>query len=181
MEPFALLLASALAPAIVEVSKALGDLIVKPALESAGELIKVWLQKPYRQKERDLKLKKAIENALKASGVSVEDEDKLLEWAKRTGLERLTSIPSAALRRQLAQAVLFYTDPNAAPPEALIQALRWPRTRADELRLFLGSLRLQMSGLEEYRQLLEAVNDVDQRGLLRQVIEELHALSLIHI
>jgi hypothetical protein len=54
-----------------------------------------------------------------------------------------------ALRRQVARAVLAFTDSEADPPKDLMVALGWPRSWRHELSKLLATLRAQFYNLED--------------------------------
>ena len=101
MDPISLL-AAALASGLIQVGeKLLEKGIVDPALEPATELLKKWLQRPYRKVEEDQALREAIRAALEVAGVPTDDPDEVAGWLKRVGLDRLLAIEARALRALL--------------------------------------------------------------------------------
>jgi len=177
MDPITLL-AVALAKGLAQVGKKLlEEGIITPALEPAIGLLKKWLQRPYRDAEKDEELRKVVEAALKAAGVPTDDPDEVVAWLKRVGLDRLQAKRNDALRRQVAMGVLAFTDPQADPPEDLLTGLGWPRSRKRELAALLAALRAQLFTLEDWRAPIEYANEAEKLGLLRSVLDRLALLD----
>ncbi len=179
MDPIALL-ATALAGAFSQVgAKLLEEGIVDPALEPATELLKKWLQRPYRRAEEDKALQDAVRAALEEAGVPTDDPDELIGWLKRVGLDQLQAERNDELRRQVAMGVLACTDPEADPPESLMTALGWPRSRKKELAALLSALRAQLFRLDDWRPPIEYANEAAKLGLLRDILSRLSLLDTL--
>jgi formylglycine-generating enzyme required for sulfatase activity len=170
MDPSMALLAVGLGAGLIEVSKTIGDLVVDPLLEPAKEQFKEWAQRHYRALEKDKKLQDAFQRALKKMGAPVEDENELVAWAKRNRLDHLQARGSAALRRQVALAVLGFCDPQANPPEGVRLALNWPISREADLANFLTALRSELASVEDWKDLIAIANAAEQQGQLRKLL-----------
>jgi formylglycine-generating enzyme required for sulfatase activity len=182
MEPISAAIAVALAGGLVQVGGKLIDKgVVEPALEPATDRLKKLVQRGYRQAKDDEALLKAVQIALAQAGAPADDEDALVRWLKGVGLERLTSQRNDALRRQVARAVLAFTDPEADPPHDLMVALGWPRSRRQELSHLLTALRAQLYTLEDWRAPIEYVNDAARLGLLGEVLNHLNRLDNVFV
>jgi hypothetical protein len=117
MVPIFAAIAVALAGGLIQVGGKLIDKgMVEPALEPTTDRLKKLVQRGYRQAKDDQALLKAVQTALAEAGAPAGDEDALVRWLKGVGLDRLTSQRNDALRRQVARAVLAFTDPEADPP-----------------------------------------------------------------
>ncbi len=161
MEPISTAL---LATALVEVGKEFGKATAKPALEKGLEPFTNWLTSGYDAKKADAELQKAFTAAIQQIGGPVKDKDALANWLKGVGLDRLQAKKNEALRRQVALALVEFTDPTAAPPEDLMVALAWPRSRAAELSAFLGHLRAGLAGSTTWGPLLVYANSAEKRS-----------------
>ena len=144
--------ALALAGGLVQVgSKLLEKGIVEPALKPATELLEKWVQSAPGRAEKDQALLKAVRSALEQAGAPTDDPDDLIRWLKRVGLDRLTAERNDALRRQVARGVLAFADPEADPPQDLMEALGWPRGRKRELAALLAAIRAQLAALDKWQ------------------------------
>ncbi|HSF80714.1 MAG TPA: SUMF1/EgtB/PvdO family nonheme iron enzyme [Anaerolineales bacterium] len=183
MEALTVLFAVALAQGLAQVGGKLLESGVKALLEPAEEQIKERLQRGYRKAKSDKKLLNAIQSALRGVDAPVQDENKLAEWFKRTGLIRLQSEDNHALRRQVARAVIGMTDPQADPPEELLRALGWPRTRKPELTQLLVLVRAGLAGLEEWKDLIAYADAAQGRKTLAGILERLAQLDnlMVHV
>jgi formylglycine-generating enzyme required for sulfatase activity len=182
MEPISAAIAVALAGGLVQVGGKLIDKgVVEPALEPATDGLKKLVQRGYRQAKDDQALLKAVQTALAEAGAPADDEDALVRWLKGVGLDRLTSQRNDALRRQVARAVLAFTDPEADPPHDLMVALGWPRSRRRELSHLLIALRAQLYTLEDWRAPIEYVNDAARLGLLGEVLNHMARLDNVFV
>jgi formylglycine-generating enzyme required for sulfatase activity len=182
MEPISAAIAVALAGGLVQVGGKLIDKgVLEPALEPATDRLKKLVQHGYQQAKDDEDLLKAVQTALAEAGAPADDEDALARWLKGVGLDRLTSQRNDALRRQVARAVLAFTDPEADPPHDLMVALGWPRSRRRELSHLLTTLRAQLYTLEDWRAPIEYVNDAARLGLLGEVVNHLNRLDNVFV
>ena len=173
MESLTVLLALALASGLKDVGKEL----VKPLLTPAREQIEDAVLRGYRKAKSDQALQNAIARALDAAGAPQHDEDALLKWGKEMGLARLQAKNAVALRQTIARSVLGYTAPAAPPPEDLIVALRWPRSRADDLARLLAALRQELAGLEDWQPLIAYADEQAKRGLLQDTLRNLKQMA----
>jgi len=182
MDPFSVAIAVALTQGLVQVGGKLLEVSFDASLEPVKELIKERTLRGYRQAEKNKKLLEMVRQSLKEGGAPVDDEDQLRAWLKHTGLARLQAEGNHGLRRQVARAILGFTDPDAAPPEDLIVALGWPHSQASQLSQLLAGLRAGLAALDEWKDLLSYADSAAERGLLRQIIAQLEKLDnlLVH-
>jgi formylglycine-generating enzyme required for sulfatase activity len=178
MDPVSLL-ALGLGAGLVQVASKLGEMVVEPALEPAQELLKARLQRGFRRVEKDQELRSAVRAALKDAGAPLDDDNQVAAWLQRSGLARLGAEGAHALRRQVARAVLAFSDPQAPPPEDLRIALGWPREREMELSRLLVSLREALAGLDEWKDLLVYADAAIERDLLRGILAQLEKLDTL--
>jgi hypothetical protein len=165
--------AAAIAAALIEgfklvgqglLSEAMPDLIVEPVRQRWQQFL--------QDANVDKSLLRATQLALAEAGAPADDEDDLNRWLKALNIDRLTARRNNALRRLAAQAVLSATDPAAAPPEALLVALSWPRSRGHELSQLLAALRSQLYGLKAWQA---------QTGLASELLADLGEETVIRI
>ena len=117
MEPITVAIAVALAQGLVQVgSKLLEKGVVEPALEPATGELKRLVQRGYQSAKEDKALLNAVQAALAEAGAPADDEDDLRRWLKVLSLDRLTAERNDVLRRQVARAVLAFTDPEVTHP-----------------------------------------------------------------
>lgn len=175
MEPFSTALLSA---ALYEAGKKLVEKgIVEPALEKGLEPVKSWLTKGYDAKKADQELRDAFTAAIKNSGASIKSDEGISSWLKNVGLDRLQAPKNEALRKQVANAVIGFTDPKMQPPENLMIALGWPRSRSSELSDFLFHLRACLVKSESWRPLLSYANEMQAQGLLGGILQKVSRLE----
>lgn len=168
MEPLSTAL---LATALFEAGKKLADKgLVDPALEKGLENFKSWLTSGYDAKKADADLRKSFSAVIADLSGSEKDDDEIVAWLKGVGLDRLQAPRNEALRKQVATALISFTDPEDAPPEELIDALGWPRSRATELSMLLARLRENLSQNASWKPLFDYANDAEQRGLLKDIL-----------
>jgi len=173
MDPIALL-ATALAGGLVQVGgKLLEESIVKPALEPATNLLRTWVQRGYDAAGEDRALLGVMQAALAEAGAPTKDNDDLAAWFQQVGLDRLVAKRNDALRRQMARAVLSFTDLDSDPPRDLVVALGWPRSRERELSNLLSVIRSQLAALDRWRPPIEYADRMAQLRLLRKALERL--------
>ena len=173
MEPITAL-ALALAGGLSQVGgKLLEKGVVEPALKPATERLEKWVQRGYSQAKEDQALQKAVQSALEQAGAPTEDTDDLIRWLKRVGLDRLTAERNDALRRQVARSVLAFADPDADPPQGLVEALGWPRSRKRELAALLVAIRAQLAALDNWQAPIAYADQAAQCGLLRDILDRL--------
>jgi len=171
MEPFSTAL---LATALFEAGKALVEKgIVDPALEKGLEPVKSWLTKGYDAKKSDKELLNAFVEVIKASNPSVESSEDMADWLKNVGLDRLQAPKTNALRKQVAHALIGFTNPKLAPPEELMVSLGWPRSRSEELSKLLFSLRSSLAKSSAWQPLLNYANDMERQGLLNGILQQI--------
>ncbi len=173
MEAFTIALGVAVVQGLTEISK---DLL-KPFLEPAQEQIEQAVQRGYKKAKKDQALQRAIQKALEAADAPLDDDDALLAWGQRMGLARLQAENAATLRRVVARSVIGFTDPQAPPPDELLTALRWPRSRADNLAALLGALREQLAALDDWQPLIAYADEQAQRGLLQETLAQTSLLA----
>ncbi|MBN1956257.1 MAG: SUMF1/EgtB/PvdO family nonheme iron enzyme, partial [Anaerolineae bacterium] len=168
------LLAVALAQGLTQVGAKLVEKgVVEPALGPATEQLKSWLQKPYKRAEKDEALQKAVRAAVEAAGAPTGEADDIVRWLHQVGLDRLTAEKNDALRRQVARGVLAFSDPAAAPPPELLEALGWPRSRADDLAALLTTVRAELAALAEWQAPIDYADQAAALGLLREALERM--------
>jgi len=167
MEPFSTAL---LATALFEAGKKLAEKgLVDPALEKGLENFKKWVTSGYDDKKADADLRRAFSTVIAEISGSEKDDDEVAAWLKNVGLDRLQSPRNEALRKQVAAALITFADPEAAPPEELIDALGWPRSKTTELSILLGKLRASLSQNTSWKPLFEYADDAERRGLLKAI------------
>ncbi len=183
MDPIIAAFAAALCRGLFEVGKQLlekGKLDVP--LEPAKKGLDRFVARQWHERiGADQDLRKAVQTALAQAGAPVEDEDKLRRWLKNVSLDRLTAKKNHALRRQVARAVLAFTDSEANPPQDLMVALGWPRSRRQELSTLLAALRAQFFTLGDWRAPIEYANDAAGRGLLAEMLAHLARLDNVFV
>lgn len=177
MDPISLWFTAALISGAISFGKKIGDVVVDAYLEPFKEQVEKRVQKDYREAEKKDKLWKAIKEGLKELKLPVDDDDKLIAWAKETGLVRLQSENNDLLREQIVRAIVTHTDPTSDPPEDLIIALRWPRSRAHELSELLYHLRTSLVKLEDWQPLIAYADAADARGKLVEILARLKKLE----
>ena len=169
MEPFSTAL---LAAALYEAGKTIAEKgVVDPALEKGLEPLRNWLTKKYDAKKADKELRSAFAEVIKETGSSGESDEDLAEWLKDVGLDRLQAPKNESLRKQVAQAIIAFTDSGAPPPETLMVSLGWPRSRRTELSALLVRLRSSLAKSEQWRPLLAYANDMQAQGLLTDLLQ----------
>ena len=183
MDPIIAAIATALAQGLVRVGK---DLVEKGRvdvpLEPAKKGLDRFVARQWHERIRaDKDLRNAVQTALAEAGAPTDDEDDLRRWLKGVSLDRLTAKKNQALRRQVARAVLAFTDPEADPPQDLMIALGWPRSRRQELSTLLAALRAQFYTLEDWRALIEYANEAASRGLLAEMLAHLARLDNVFV
>ncbi|MCI0555710.1 MAG: SUMF1/EgtB/PvdO family nonheme iron enzyme [Anaerolineae bacterium] len=175
MEPFSTAL---LATALYEAGKTVVEKgVVDPALEKGLEPLKSWLTRGYDAKKADRELQSAFSEIIKDSGSSVGSDEDLADWLKGVGLDRLQAPKNEVLRKQVAHALIGFTDPNAPPPENLMISLGWPRSRRIELSALLFRLRSSLAKSESWRPLLTYANDMQAQGLLSDILQRVGKLE----
>ncbi len=180
MDPITVAIAMALAQGLVQVgSRLIEKGVVDPALEPATERLKKLVGRGYRKAKGDQALQRAVQAALAEAGAPADDEDAVVRWLKGVGLDRLTAERNDALRRQVARSVLTFTDPEADPPDDLMVALGWPRSRRRELSRLLAALRAQLLTLEDWRAPIEYADEAARHGLLLEMVDYLAHLDKV--
>jgi len=117
MEPIVTLIASALGRGLAEVAKGLWETgRVDVPLEPAKKGLERFAARQYHERiGADRALRDAVQTALAEAGAPTDDEDDLRRWLQNVSLDRLMARQNHALRRQMARAVLAFTDPRADP------------------------------------------------------------------
>ncbi len=175
MEPLSTAL---LTTALYEAGKTIAEKgIVDPALEKGLEPLRNWLTKKYDAKKADKDLRTAFAEVIKESGSSVKSDEDLAGWLKSVGFDRLQSPKNETLRKQVATAIISFTNPNSSPPESLMISLGWPRSRRNELAALLVRLRSSLVKSEQWRPLLTYANDMQAQGLLADLLRRLGNLE----
>ena len=161
-----------LAAALVKVAEKLAEKgLIDPALEKGLEPFKAKLTGFYQAKKAEKELQTAFMGAIQKIGAP-DDEDQLVRWLKKQGLDRLQADKNDALRRQVALAVIGFTDAKAHPPEDLMVAMGWPRSRAGDLALLLTSLRAGLTGTS-WQPVLDYADEARSRDLLGDILAQL--------
>jgi formylglycine-generating enzyme required for sulfatase activity len=173
MDPFTVMLAIALADGL----KKVGEKLVAPLLEPAKEQIEERALRGYKNAKKDQALQDVIAGALEAAGAPQKDDDKMMAWAKEMGIARLQTPKADALRRQVARAVIGHTQPDMAPPDDLVFALRWPPSKADDLSNLLTSLRQGLIKLDDWHPLITYADEQAKKGQLQEMLSHLADLS----
>jgi len=183
MDPIIAAIATALGQGLVDVVERLLEKgVVDVPLEPAKKGLDRFVERQWHERIGvDQDLRKAVQTALAAAGAPTDDEDDLRRWLKNVSLDRLTAKKNHALRRQVARAVLAFTDPEADPPQDLMIALGWPRSRRRELSTLLAALRAQFYTLEDWRAPIEYANDAAKLGLLSDTLAHLARLDNVFV
>ena len=127
MDPIALLVRALLGGLLQVATRLAEKAVVDPALEPATKLLKKWVQRGVKNAEQDKGLRAAIRSALAAAGAPVEkDDDDLLRWLQRVGLDVLSAKPNQALRAQVARAVLAFCERDPIRYRHIVYELRSP-------------------------------------------------------
>ncbi len=183
MEAIIAAIAAALAQGLVQVGKDLVekgrvDVPLEPAKKGLDRFVaRQW----HKRIGADQDLRNAVQTALAEAGAPTDDEDNLRRWLKNVSLDRLTARKNHAPRRQVARAVLAFTDPEADPPKDLVVALGWPRSRRHELSTLLAALRAQFYTLEDWRAPIEYANEAAKLGLLGDMLAVLARLDNVFV
>jgi hypothetical protein len=177
-------IAVALGAGLAQVShKLIEKGIIEPAIEPATGKLKKFVQRSHQQAEQqaqaDQALLNAVETALQAIDAPTDDIDKFQAFARNMGLINLTAQKSPALRRQVAQAVITFTDPTAGPPESLMVALRWPPQHQAQLVKLLVTLRAELYKLADWQAPIEYANQVEASGQRREMLTYLARLDTV--
>ncbi len=163
-----------LTTALYEAGKTLVEKgVVDPALEKGLEPVKSWLTKGYDAKKADKELLTAFTEVIKSGNPSTESEEQVLVWLKNKGFDRLQSPKNHALRKQVAHSLIGFTDPKSPPPENLMIALGWPRSRASDLSNLLHQLRSALAKSATWQPLFAYANNMDIHGLLSEVLQKI--------
>ena len=183
MEAIIAAIAAAVGRGLVEVVKRLLEKgVVDVPLEPAKKGLDRFVARQWHERiGADQDLRNAVQTALAEAGAPTDDEDDLRRWLKNVSLNRLTAEKNHALRRQVARAVLAFTDPEADPPQDLMIALGWPRSRRQELSTLLAALRAQFYTLEDWRAPIEYANHAARRGLLAEMLAHLARLDNVFV
>ncbi|NUM46991.1 MAG: SUMF1/EgtB/PvdO family nonheme iron enzyme, partial [Anaerolineales bacterium] len=113
-----------------------------------------------------------VRDALARAGAPKEDEA-LLAWFKRAGLDRLKERSDYPLNRQLARAVLRFTEPKKSPPDDLIISLNWPLENRAALSQLLYHLNKGLESIEGWQALIAYVKVAEEKNLLDEILEYL--------
>lgn len=176
MEPITLI-SIALANGMWEVGKKLLEASSDSLLKPAKEKIENGILKKYKAVEKDGKLLGAIKSALEQVDAPTKDEDELMRWLKKVGLDKLQAEKNSALRQTLARTVIGFADPTATPPAELMTALAWPRSRADELSKLISAFRSAFYGLDGWRDLIAYADTAHQNGMLNAMLGALSKME----
>lgn len=156
--------------------EAVPDLLVEPVRQPLQKLIK---RKGGKAGE-DKALLDAFRAAITAAGCPSDDKDATAKWLMQVGLDRLAadSKASSQLRRLFAYAVLAQTSKDTLPPEDLIRALKWPRSRPAELSVLLAELRRQLYLLDDgdWKPLIDYANEEAKLKLLGDILSRIDRL-----
>jgi hypothetical protein len=155
-------------------SEAFPDLLVEPVRHKLQGFLS-------KAKIDDKALLKAVEAALAEAGAPTGEKEELQRWLKGVSLDRLVAKKNDALRRQVARTILTAADPRADPPDDLMIALRWPRSRSRELAQLLAALRARIYTLEIWRPLIEYANEMAGLGKLDQMLSRLARLDNVFV
>lgn len=156
-----------LAQALYEVGK---EVVAKPLMGPAAEPVKRWVRRGYDARAGDARVRKALEAAVKATGLT-----KWQDWADYplvAALDRLAGKGQDTLRKQAVAAALAMTgDAPEQVPDELLQALRVPDNLHPDLARFLWAFRGALARSdEEYRALVELAGADETRKLLRALV-----------
>lgn len=147
--------------------------IVDPALEKGMEPLSKWLTGRFDRKKAEEQLQSAFIDAIKKTQISTENKDDLSDWLKVVGLLKLQAENNHNLRMLVSQTIIGFHGQNATPPEELLTALRWPRSRKTELSKLLSNIRSNLSKLSEWQPLISYADGVAERGLLEKLLAKL--------
>ena len=173
MEPLTVMFAIALADGL----KKVGEKLIAPLTEPAKEQIEKRALRGYKNAKKDQALQDMIAKALESAGAPQKDDDKMMAWAKEMGIARLQTPKADALRRQVARAVIGHTQPDMAPSDDMIFALRWPPSKVDDLSGLLTALRQGLVALDDWRPLITYADEQAKKGQLQEMLAHLADLS----
>ncbi len=171
-----------LAGALIEVAKKLAEkAVIDPALEAGLEPFTKWLKGGLNQKKAEKELQTAFDEAIQQMGAPKNDDDKLLIWLQGVGLDRLRAGGNAPLRRQVALALVGFTDEKAPPPESLMIALGWPRSGAAELSKLLAKLRTGLANTS-WKPMIDFANEASKKNVLKEILGQVTRFNdaLVH-
>ncbi len=165
MDPVSVL-QTALIRGLLQIARNIVRIGLASFTDYAVDQLQDWIKGVYeklREKGDDQNLDRAIITSLERCGVAVNDPDKLRLWMEQTGLDRLGKSNCNALSRQFMLGLLGYTDPEQNPPENILIALKWPRSRQAELGQFLTSLRASLADLDGWKEFLALSDSISEQ------------------
>lgn len=182
MEPITTtLIATSLLAGLKYVGEQLADkTLLDPLLDPVAEKLRAYWPQKLRRKDA-CALQEAVATALQAAGAPTGDDDAVQRWLKGVSLDRLAAPGNDALRRQMARTLLTFTDPALDPPEELLIALGWPRSRKRDLATLLASLRMALATLDAWQPLLAYADAAANRTLLQGLLTHLARLDAVFV
>jgi formylglycine-generating enzyme required for sulfatase activity len=182
MEPITTaLIASSLAAGFAYLGEQLvGKTLLDPLLDPVAEQLRGYLPQKLRRKD-ERALQEAVENALHAAGAPTGDDDAVQRWLKGVSLDRLVATGNDALRRLTARTLLTFTDATLDPPEELLIALGWPRSRKRDLAMLLTTLRMHLATVDAWRPLIAYADSAANRTLLQALLTHLARLDAVFV
>lgn len=167
------ILKAALVSGLVQIGRKLLEAGSATLIDKASDYLKNWLKGGFKSdKTQDESIQQMVQRALEQTGAPME-EDALVIWFKKSGLDRLKDKTDYPLNRQLARSVIGVTSSQNPPPEDLMISLNWPIERRDELSKLLYQLNIGLKELESWKPLLEYVKAAEERKLLGEILERL--------
>ena len=183
MEPITTTIATLLIRELVKVTVGIWDegkvaVPLEPVKKGLDRLVQRYL---HEKIGADRDLLDCFRSSLAAAGAPTGNEEDLQRWLKAVSLDRLAAKKNSSLRRQVARGVLGFTDPGADPPEDLVRALGWPRTRRGELAALLSTLRAGLFTLPDWQASIDYANQVAELGLLGGILDKLARLDNVYL
>ena len=171
------ILKTALVSGLLQIGRKLLEAGSAALIDKASDYLKNWLKGGgNRNQIQNSNMGKMIRIALEKTGAPIEDEE-LIIWFKRMGLDRLKEKNDSPLNRQLARAVIGITAPKNDPPDDLIISLNWPIEHKDELSKLLYELNTGLEQLENWKPFFEYVKAIEEKNLLGEFLERLADLD----
>lgn len=175
------ILKTALVSGLVQIGRKLLEAGSATLVDKATDYLKSWLKGGFKtDQNQDERMQQMIISALKGAGAP-EEEAELVIWFKRSGLDRLKEKSDYPLNRQLARAVIRFTEPKNLPPEDLVISLNWPLEQRTELSTLLYQLHKGLEGLEGWKTLIEFVKAAEEKKLLGEILERLADLENLFV
>ena len=167
-----------LSAALLAVANKLAEkAIIDPSLEKGLEPFTSWLTKGYDKAKSDKILYNSFISALGKIDGPINDSSEVVSWVKKVGLDRLQIPKNKALREEFALAVVSTVSPEKLPPDSLLIALGWPRTRQLELSKLLFEMRSYLIQNDEWRPLIDFADRANHSNKLNEIIGNISSLN----